>query len=50
LFFVTNAHFPSAIVMIGDEVVGVFEHHPEAEPAYSLVQWRKPNWENRTID
>ena len=32
---------PMQTVTIGDEVVGVFEHHPEAEPAYSLLHWRK---------
>lgn len=27
-------------VNIGAEVEGVFEHHPNAEPPYSLLQWR----------
>ncbi|MGE0333251.1 MAG: Zn-ribbon domain-containing OB-fold protein [Ramlibacter sp.] len=27
-------------VPIGAEVTGVFEHHPEAAPAYSLLQWQ----------
>jgi hypothetical protein len=27
-------------VVIGSEVEGVFEHHADAEPAYSLLQWR----------
>jgi uncharacterized OB-fold protein len=27
-------------VPIGAEVVGVFEHHPEESPAFSLLQWR----------
>jgi uncharacterized protein len=31
---------PMQEVMIGREVVGVFEHHPEASPPYSLLQWR----------
>ena len=25
---------------IGDEVIGVYEHHPAADPPYSLLQWR----------
>jgi uncharacterized OB-fold protein len=25
---------------IGDEVVAEFEHHPQATPAFSLLQWR----------
>jgi uncharacterized protein len=31
---------PSQTVMIGAEVEGVFEHHPDSEPPYSLLQWR----------
>ena len=31
---------PMQQVRIGAEVQGVFEHHPEADPAYSLLQWR----------
>jgi uncharacterized OB-fold protein len=27
-------------VRIGSEVVGVYEHHREATPGYSLLQWR----------
>lgn len=27
-------------VRIGAEVEGVFEHHPESAPSYSLLQWR----------
>nr|WP_222622615.1 OB-fold domain-containing protein [Ramlibacter albus] len=27
-------------VRIGAEVTGVFEHHPDASPPYSLLQWR----------
>ncbi|OGA61899.1 MAG: DNA-binding protein [Burkholderiales bacterium RIFCSPHIGHO2_01_FULL_64_960] len=27
-------------VRIGAEVEGVFEHHPESAPPYSLLQWR----------
>ena len=27
-------------VRIGAEVAGVYEHHPEASPPYSLLQWR----------
>lgn len=31
---------PMQEVRIGSEVQGVFEHHPEALPPYSLLQWR----------
>lgn len=31
---------PMQEVNIGDEVIGVFEHHRDANPAYSLLQWR----------
>jgi len=31
---------PSQQVRIGAEVEGVFEHHPGAEPPFSLLQWR----------
>lgn len=31
---------PFQEVVIGAEVQGVFEHHPEHTPAYSLLQWR----------
>jgi hypothetical protein len=27
-------------VVIGAEVEGVFEHHHDADPPYSLLQWR----------
>jgi hypothetical protein len=27
-------------VVIGSEVVGVFEHHHDASPPFSLLQWR----------
>lgn len=27
-------------VVIGAEVEGVFEHHPEAQPPYTLLQWQ----------
>jgi uncharacterized OB-fold protein len=33
---------PMQEVVIGSEVEGVFEHHADAEPAYSLLQWRVP--------
>jgi len=33
---------PLQEVRIGAEVEGVFEHHPEASPPYSLLQWRLP--------
>lgn len=31
---------PMRQVVIGAEVEGVFEHHPQAEPSYTLMQWR----------
>jgi hypothetical protein len=31
---------PRQDVPIGAEVEAVFEHHPDAEPPYSLCQWR----------
>lgn len=31
---------PKQAVSIGTEVSGVFEHHEDAKPAYSLLQWR----------
>lgn len=31
---------PLQAVAIGADVEGVFEHHPEADPQYSLLQWR----------
>ena len=31
---------PMQEVVIGAEVEGVFEHHPQAEPPYTLMQWR----------
>jgi uncharacterized protein len=31
---------PMQTVAIGAEVAGVYEHHPEASPPYSLLQWR----------
>ncbi|MEO8296866.1 MAG: OB-fold domain-containing protein [Burkholderiales bacterium] len=31
---------PLQDVVIGAEVEGVFEHHPQAEPAFSLLHWR----------
>jgi uncharacterized OB-fold protein len=31
---------PMQEVRIGMEVAGVFEHHPDAAPPYSLLQWR----------
>ena len=31
---------PLQDVRIGAEVEGVFEHHPDHEPPYSLLQWR----------
>jgi thiamine pyrophosphate-dependent acetolactate synthase large subunit-like protein len=27
-------------VAIGADVEGVFEHHPESDPPFSLLQWR----------
>jgi uncharacterized protein len=31
---------PQQSFAIGDEVEGVFEHHQDADPAYSLLHWR----------
>jgi uncharacterized OB-fold protein len=31
---------PRQEVVIGAEVEGVFEHHAQADPPYSLMQWR----------
>ncbi len=31
---------PNQAVNIGDAVEAVFEHHPDAQPPYTLVQWR----------
>lgn len=31
---------PLQTVTIGAPVIGVFEHHPNAEPPYSLLQWK----------
>jgi hypothetical protein len=30
-------------VVIGAEVECVFEHHPDAEPPFTLAQWRLVN-------
>lgn len=32
---------PEARVEIGAEVMAVFEHHREAEPAFTLLQWQR---------
>lgn len=32
---------PMQMVDIGAAVAGVFEHHPDASPPYSLLQWRR---------
>jgi len=32
---------PTAPVEIGAEVEAVFEHHPDAEPPFTLAQWRR---------
>jgi len=32
---------PEQVVTIGADVEGVFEHHPESNPPYSLLQWRR---------
>jgi uncharacterized OB-fold protein len=32
---------PMQEVEIGKEVVGVFEHHADASPPYSLLQWKR---------
>jgi len=31
---------PMQAVAIGADVDGVFEHHPDSDPPYSLLQWR----------
>ena len=31
---------PLQNVVIGADVDGVFEHHADSDPAYSLLQWR----------
>jgi hypothetical protein len=31
---------PTQEVRIGAEVEAVFEHHPDAEPPFTLVQWK----------
>jgi hypothetical protein len=31
---------PMQEVLIGSEVIGVFEHHTSTEIKYSLLQWR----------
>ena len=31
---------PRQEVVIGSEVEAVFEHHPDSEPAYTLVNWQ----------
>ena len=31
---------PRQAVEIGAEVEAVFEHHPDADPPYTLLQWR----------
>lgn len=31
---------PHKTVQIGAEVTAVFEHHPDAQPPYALVQWQ----------
>jgi uncharacterized OB-fold protein len=33
---------PTQEVVIGTEVEGVFEHHGDSDPPYSLLQWRMP--------
>ena len=32
---------PEADVVIGSEVRAVFEHHGEAEPPFTLLQWER---------
>jgi uncharacterized OB-fold protein len=32
---------PQQAVVIGEEVEGVFEHHLESNPAFSLLQWQR---------
>jgi hypothetical protein len=34
---------PAQDVRIGAEVEGVFEHHQETRPSYSLLQWWLPD-------
>jgi uncharacterized protein len=34
---------PMQTVAIGAAVAGVFEHHPQANPPFSLLQWRLTN-------
>jgi uncharacterized protein len=31
---------PMQTITIGADVEGIFEHHVEADPQYSLLQWR----------
>lgn len=31
---------PTAEVVVGAEVEGVFEHHPEGSPPFTLLQWK----------
>ena len=33
---------PMQEVVIGTDVEGVFEHHPDSDPPYSLLHWRAP--------
>ena len=33
---------PMQEVVIGIDVEGVFEHHPDSDPPYSLLHWRVP--------
>jgi uncharacterized OB-fold protein len=33
---------PMQEVVIGADVEGVFEHHPDSDPPYSLLHWRLP--------
>jgi uncharacterized OB-fold protein len=33
---------PMQEVVIGADVEGVFEHHPDSDPPYSLLHWRVP--------
>ena len=32
---------PEADVVIGSKVRGVFEHHEDAEPPFTLLQWER---------
>jgi uncharacterized OB-fold protein len=32
---------PHQAVPIGDEVVGVFEHHPDSQPPFTLLHWQR---------